>query len=165
MNETLESEDDRSWMRFALSLARSAKVLGEVPVGALVVCDGRLISSGFNLRETLKIASAHAEHLAIERAARVLDRWRLGDCTLYVTLEPCLMCAGLIYQARLRRVVFGAFDPKGGALGSLYSIHQDQRLNHRYQVEGACLGTDAARLLSEFFAERRIEQKKSPPQA
>lgn len=157
------SDIDLSWMQLALSLARSAALRGEVPVGAVIVCENRLISTGFNLRETLRTATAHAEHLAIDRAARQLDRWRLSDCDLYVTLEPCLMCAGLIYQARLRRVVFGAYDPKGGALGSLYQLHQDQRLNHRYQVEGNCMSLEAGRLLSDFFAERRRIQKQLCP--
>lgn len=153
-------------MEIALSLARSAPHRGEVPVGALIVHAGRVISSGINLRETLQLPSAHAEFIAIERAAHLLGRWRLNDCDLYVTLEPCLMCAGAIYQARLRRVVYGAYDPKGGALGSLYRIHEDQRLNHRYEVSGGCYETEAAHLLTSFFRQRRQATKtKSPDQA
>ncbi len=154
--------DDLVWMKMALSLARSAIHLGEVPVGAVLVRDGQIVSTGLNLRETWQVPSAHAEFIAIERAANYLGRWRLHDCQLYVTLEPCLMCAGAIYQARLRRVVYGAFDPKGGALGSLYRVHEDQRLNHRYEVCGGCLEADSARLLSSFFSKRRALQKIKP---
>ena len=163
MNLNAFSEKDEFWMNYSLSLAASAASCGEVPVGAVVICDGRLISTGFNLREKLKLPSAHAEFLAIAEASSVLQRWRLSDCELYVTLEPCLMCAGLIHQSRLKRVIFGALDPKGGALGSLYSVHQDQRLNHRYIAEGGCLAPSAAQLLSQFFVQRRtqrLEQKR-----
>ena len=149
---------DEFWMRYALSLAETAASCGEVPVGALIVQNSRIISTGFNLREKLKLPSAHAEFLAIEDAARFLQSWRLSDCELYVTLEPCLMCAGLIYQARLKRVIFGALDPKGGALGSLYSVHQDQRLNHRYAADGGCLAAEAGLMLSQFFGQRRAQQ-------
>lgn len=150
-------------MDLALSLARSASRLGEVPVGAVVVSEGKLISTGINLRERCRMPSAHAEFIAIERASRALGRWRLTECELYVTLEPCLMCAGLIYQARLRRVIYGAYDPKGGALGSLYRVHEDARLNHRYEVIGGYREEDAAQLLSSFFAERRLAQKLKGP--
>ncbi len=158
-NVDTESEDSQ-WMELALSLARCAPHRGEVPVGALIVQAGRVVSSGINLRETWQRPGAHAEFIAIERAASFLGRWRLNDCDLYVTLEPCLMCAGVIYQARLRRVVYGAYDPKGGALGSLYRIHEDQRLNHRYEVSGGCRETEAAQLLTGFFAQRRLAHKK-----
>ncbi|MFY7930157.1 MAG: tRNA adenosine(34) deaminase TadA [Oligoflexus sp.] len=151
---------DDKWMQWALSLARSAAYLQEVPVGAVIVTQDRLISTGLNLRETLAQPIAHAELIAIERAAQILGRWRLTDCDLYVTLEPCLMCAGAIYQARFRRVIFGAWDPKGGALGSLYRIHEDKRLNHRYEVRDSVRLEEASKLLSNFFSARR---KKTDP--
>ncbi|RZA15962.1 MAG: nucleoside deaminase [Proteobacteria bacterium] len=146
---------DTAWMRYALSLAEAAALQMEVPVGAIVVHEGRIIGTGINLRESLKQASAHAELLAIEEASRYLGAWRLQNCTLYVTLEPCLMCAGVIYQARLPRVVYGAKDPKGGAVGSLYQLNEDTRLNHRYEVASGLLAADSARLLSGFFQRKR----------
>lgn len=146
---------DRFWMNYALSLAEAAAMQNEVPVGAVVVRKGRLIGSGINLRESIKQASAHAELLAIEEASRCLDAWRLQDCTLYVTLEPCLMCAGAIYQARLPRVVYAAKDPKAGALGSLFQLNEDGRLNHRYGVEHGLGAEESASLLSGFFKRRR----------
>ena len=142
-------------MRLAISLALQAKALNEVPVGAIIVADGKIIASGFNLRETTRKATAHAELLAIEEASLIRGSWRLNNCDLFVTLEPCLMCAGVIYQARLRRVVFGALDPKAGALGSLYKVHEDQRLNHRYIAQGGILETECGTLLRSFFAEKR----------
>ena len=154
--------DDHFWMYYALSLAEAAALQNEVPVGAVVVHNGRMIGTGINLRESIKQASAHAEMLAIEEASRFLKAWRLQDCTLYVTLEPCLMCAGAIYQARLPRVVFAAKDPKGGALGSLYQLNEDSRLNHRYEVSSGLLVDESARLLSSFFQLKR-GKKASPP--
>lgn len=148
-------EIDTSWMNLALSLAESAIALDEVPVGAVIVRNNRLISTGINLRESLHQASAHAELLAIEEASRYLNAWRLQDCTLYVTLEPCLMCAGLIYQARLPRVVYGARDAKGGALGSLYQLNEDQRLNHRYSTTEGILAAESSSMLSGFFRRKR----------
>ncbi len=147
-------------MQWALSLARHAGHLDEVPVGAVIVANDRLISTGLNLREALHQPIAHAELIAIERAAQILGRWRLTDCDLYVTLEPCIMCAGAIYQARFRRVIYGAWDPKGGALGSLYRMHEDTRLNHRYEVRDGVCSEEAAQLLSSFFARRR---RRPPP--
>ncbi len=155
---TIVSNRDESWMRYALSLAESAALLLEVPVGAIVVKDDRIIGTGLNLRESTHQANAHAEMLAIEEASRFLGAWRLTDCTLYVTLEPCLMCAGVIYQARVPRVVYGAKDPKGGALGSLYRLNEDVRLNHRYSVESGVLEAECAQILSRFFKRKREEK-------
>jgi tRNA(adenine34) deaminase len=149
---------DEKWMRFAQSLAAHAAALGEVPVGAVIVADERIVSTGFNLREITRQATAHAELLAIQQASRVLESWRLSDCELYVTLEPCIMCAGVIHQARLKRVIFGAYDPKGGALGSLYQINEDQRLNHRYPALGGVLQHECSAQLSAFFAARRQQK-------
>ena len=148
--------DDNQYMQLALSLAKTAAKLGEVPVGAIVVnSNGKIIGTGFNLKETKQQAYAHAEFLAISQAAQNISSWRLLDCTLYVTLEPCLMCAGLIYQSRIKRVVFGTHDPKGGGLGSLYQVHQDHRLNHSFQVEHGVCQEKAAKILKDFFAARR----------
>ncbi len=154
----MSEELDRFWMDYALSLAEAAALLDEVPVGAVVVHKGRLIGSGINLRESTMLASAHAEFLAMEEASRFLKAWRLQDCTLYVTLEPCLMCAGAIYQARIPRVVYGARDPKGGALGSLFQLNTDSRLNHRYSVEEGLGAEESAKLLSGFFRKKRVKK-------
>lgn len=143
------------WMRLCLSLAETAASLGEVPVGAALVYQDKLIATGFNLRETKHDSSAHAEMLAIRRGSEVLSQWRLSDCDLYVTLEPCVMCAGALSQARIRHVYFGASDPKGGALGSLYQIHDDQRLNHRFPITGNILHEECGQLLKTFFKARR----------
>lgn len=146
---------DEAWMREALALAREAAARGEVPVGAVIVCGERLLASGHNERESRQLPTAHAEIVAITRAAARLGSWRLDDCTLYVTLEPCPMCAGAIVQARLPRVVYGADDPKAGAVVSLYEILTDPRLNHRCDVVAHILATESVELLSQFFRNRR----------
>jgi tRNA(adenine34) deaminase len=142
-------------MRLALKEAIAAFEKGEVPVGCVVVKDGRVIGRGHNLRETLHDPTAHAEMIALTAAAEQLQNWRLDDCTLYVTLEPCPMCAGAIVNARVPRVVFGASDPKAGACGTLFNVVQDARLNHRAQLSAGVLAEDAAALLKTFFRERR----------
>ena len=146
---------DEYWMGLALSLARSAKHIDEVPVGAVIVHQSGLVSTGFNLREKTQDPSAHAEMIAIRKASKILGSWRLGECSLYVTLEPCLMCAGAIYQSRFKKVVFGASDPKGGAMGSLYSIQEDERLNHRFEVSSGVLADECSNILSSFFRAKR----------
>jgi len=147
--------DDVTAMRAALVEARRATEHGDVPVGAIVVRDGVVIASAGNQREQLNDPSAHAEVLALRAAAEHLGTWRLDDCTLYVTLEPCVMCAGAIINARVGTVVFGAPDLKAGALGSLYNIAADPRLNHEPVVRHGVLGEESASLLHEFFSERR----------
>ncbi len=142
-------------MRVALALAREAGTLGEVPVGALVARGDRILSQAFNLRETLSDPTAHAERLALALAGRVLNTWRLSGCTLYVTLEPCAMCAGAIVLSRIDRVVYGATDPKAGACQSLYRLTSDLRLNHRPQVVGGVLSEECSEVLKTFFQERR----------
>ncbi len=142
-------------MQQALTLARAAAAAGEVPVGAVLVKDGQLLASGANAREQAKSPLRHAEMDAIAAAAATLQAWRLSGCTLYVTLEPCLMCAGAIYQARLDRVVFGALDPKAGAMGSLYRVHEDLRLNHRLPVTAGVLAAESSEVLKAFFRARR----------
>jgi tRNA(adenine34) deaminase len=150
-------------MRLAISLAESAQSLGDVPVGALIVKDNAIVSTGFNHREMDQMSLGHAEIVAIERACKRLKNWRLIDCTLYVTLEPCLMCAGAVIQARIPQVFFGATDPKGGAFGSLYSIHEDTRLNHNVLCTQGILGNECSGLLKEFFKNRRIDKEEKQP--
>lgn len=142
-------------MRQALELAAEASRLGEVPVGALIVCDGRVVSQAYNLRETLHDPTAHAERLALSLAGRALGTWRLDGCTLYVTLEPCAMCAGAIVQARIARLVFGAPDPKAGACTSLYRLTNDPRLNHRVPLTSGILAKECGAILTRFFQARR----------
>lgn len=146
--------DDSSWMRLALDEAVAAAALGEVPVGALVVRGGELIAKAHNRRETGKNALAHAECLAIAEACRVLGGWRLWECELYVTLEPCPMCAGAIINSRLCRVVYGARDPKAGCCGSVTDLFA-LPFNHRPEVVGGVLGEDCSDVLRTFFKARR----------
>ncbi len=142
-------------MRQALTMAHEALAMGEIPVGAVVVKEGRILSQAYNLRETLHDPTAHAERLALTLAGRALGSWRLDGCTLYVTLEPCPMCAGAIVQSRIDRVVYGASDPKAGACDSLYRLVSDLRLNHRSQVSSGCLREECSAILSDFFQQRR----------
>jgi len=151
----MDEASNVAFMQLALEQAQLAAELGEVPVGAVVVLGGEVVTAAHNRREVDASPSAHAEFLALSEAARKLGRWRLSDCTVYVTLEPCLMCAGLMLQARIGRCVFGAFDPKAGALGSLYRVHEDTRLNHTFEVEGGVCAEESANLLSRFFLQLR----------
>lgn len=151
--------DDLIYMGLALEQARAAAELGEVPVGAVVVAGDRVVASAYNRREIDASPSAHAEFLALSRAAQALGRWRLSDCTVYVTLEPCVMCAGLMHQARIARCVYGAADPKAGALGSLYAIHEDTRLNHIFEVKAGVREEESAELLSKFFSQLRTKKR------
>ncbi len=162
MFEDEPSEFDRLMMGHALGLAREAVALGEVPVGAVVVRSGQIISQAFNLRETLCDPTAHAERMALTLAGQALGTWRLDGCTLYVTLEPCPMCAGAIVQSRLARVVYGARDPKAGACDTLYRIVSDPRLNHRAVVIGGVLGDECGAVLTEFFQARRPSRAPRP---
>lgn len=151
---------DQFWMKRALAQAIAAQKVDEVPVGAIVVCDGRIIGEAHNGREQLKDPTAHAEMIAITQAAASLGDWRLERCTLFVTLEPCPMCAGAILLARIPRVVFGASDPKAGAVVSLFQLLTDSRLNHCADVVGGVLGRECGELLSRFFATKRALGKK-----
>jgi tRNA(adenine34) deaminase len=150
---------DLAMMRQALVLAREAIELGEVPVGAVVVRDGRIVSQAFNLRETYQDPTAHAERVALTLAGRALGSWRLEDCTLYVTLEPCTMCAGAIILSRVDRLVYGAADPKAGACESLYRLVEDPRFNHRPDVTAGVLADDCGELLTQFFRARRPSRR------
>ncbi len=142
-------------MREALALAREAGERGEVPVGAVVTFEGRVVGRGSNARESSCDPTAHAELLAIQDAARTLGRWRLTGVTLFVTLEPCAMCAGAMVLARIDRLVYAAGDPKAGAVGSLMDLSADPRLNHRFEVERGLLAEEAGELLRAFFKARR----------
>ena len=146
--------DDISFMQLALQEAEKAAHLKEVPVGAVVVRNGAVVGKGFNLRETEKNALRHAELIAIDEACKSLGGWRLCGCTLYVTLEPCPMCAGAIVNSRIERVVYGARDPKAGALGSVFNL-LDHPLNHIPGVTGGVLEEECGALLREFFAQLR----------
>ena len=150
---------DRAMMSRALELAAEARNLGEVPVGALVVRSGRIIAQAHNLRETLHDPTAHAERLALTWAGRALGAWRLDGCVLYVTLEPCAMCAGAIVLSRIARLVYGATDPKAGACESLYRLASDPRLNHRPEITSGVLAAECGEILKEFFQERRRFRK------
>ena len=149
---------DEVYMSMALEQARRAAEIGEVPIGAVVVCDGAVVAHGMNRREVDHDPAGHAEFLAIREAANRLERWRLSDCTVYVTLEPCPMCAGLMHQARIARCVYAVADPKAGALGSLYDLSSDERLNHRFDVISGILAEESGSLLRGFFRELRGER-------
>ncbi|MDA0999057.1 MAG: tRNA adenosine(34) deaminase TadA [bacterium] len=145
----------------ALRLAERAWQAGDVPVGAVLVRDGEILGRGFNQREASTDPTAHAEILALREAAEKVDLWRLDGTTMYVTLEPCPMCAGALVNARIGRLVYGAADPKGGACGSLFEIHNDSRLNHRFPITGGVLAEECAQLLRGFFEERRREAREA----
>jgi tRNA(adenine34) deaminase len=168
MSQELGQHCDEFWMRQAIteaqkslhpsSPARRAPVLhpsSDVPIGALCIYENRIIGCGHNRREADNDPTAHAEIIALRQAAHTLGQWRLKGVTLYVTLEPCPMCAGAIWLSRLERLVFGAWEPKSGACGSIFDIPRDPRLNHRPQVKGGVLETECAALLEEFFRGRR----------
>ncbi len=154
-------QSDLTYMAMAMEEARDAAAMGEVPIGAVVVCDGAVVARAHNRRETDKDPLAHAEILAIREAAARLERWRLSDCTLYVTLEPCPMCAGAMHQARIDRLVYATTDSKAGAVGSLYDLSDDERLNHRFAVTTGVLAQESAELLRAFFADLRDKGKDS----
>jgi tRNA(adenine34) deaminase len=151
---------DEHFMRRALQQAELAVQQDEVPVGAIVVHANKIIATAFNQREQLADPTAHAEMIAITQAASHLNSWRLIDCTLFVTLEPCPMCAGAILQSRIPRVVYGALDPKAGAVVSLYQLLNDPRLNHRCEVVGGVLASDCGQILTDFFERKRKLGKK-----
>ena len=149
-------------MRLALAQAREALTADEVPVGAVAVFEGRVVGRAHNQRELLRDPTAHAEMLALTQAAEALGRWRLSGVTLFVTLEPCAMCAGAMVLARIERLVYGATDPKAGAVESLYRLLDDDRLNHRVPSTGGVLADECGALLSEFFRKRRSSSAQAP---
>jgi tRNA(adenine34) deaminase len=154
-------QTDITCMTLALSAARQAAAHGDVPVGAVVLSDGEVIGTGYNCREQLQDPHGHAEMIAIRRASRRLRSWRLENCEIFVTLEPCVMCAGAILQARMRRLVFGCLDPKAGAVESLYRLCEDLRLNHQLPVTGGVLAQESKALLADFFAQLRTKKRQA----
>jgi len=149
------TREDEQFMRLALDQAKIAEENGDVPIGAVIVHQNQIIGKAYNQREQLKDPTAHAEIIALTQAAAALQSWRLTGCTMYVTLEPCPMCAGALVLARIDRLVYGCDDPKTGACKSLYNIVQDERLNHRLEVTTGVLADDCSRLLQDFFQQKR----------
>ncbi|QJI69948.1 nucleoside deaminase [Staphylococcus haemolyticus] len=152
--------NDEYYMKLAIEEAKKAQKLGEVPIGAIIV-KNNVIASAHNLRETAQLPTAHAEHIAIERASKVLGSWRLEGCTLYVTLEPCVMCAGAIVMSRIPKVVYGATDPKGGCSGSLMNLLEESQFNHRAEIVKGVLEQECGDLLRNFFRELRLKKSKT----
>ena len=155
-----QQEADAFYMRKAMDEAQAAEALAEVPIGAVIVHQGRIIGSGFNRRETSNDPTTHAEMVAIREAAAHLDSWRLLDSTLYVTLEPCTMCMGAIILARIPRLVYACRDPRAGAVGSIYDFSRDERFNHRVAVTEGVLQEECSALLSGFFRKLREQKRK-----
>ncbi len=153
--QTPAEEGDARWIREALRLAQAAREADEVPVGCVIVHEDRVIARAHNQRETLRDPTAHAEMIAITQAADALDSWRLEGCTLYVTLEPCAMCAGAMVLARLDRLVYGADDPKAGAVASVFRLLDEPRLNHRVRLTGGVLAEPCGAMLTGFFQAKR----------
>jgi len=149
--------DDQQYMRVAIEAAKIAEENGDVPIGAVIVFENQIIGKAYNQREQLSDPTAHAEIIALTQAAAALQSWRLNGCTMYVTLEPCPMCAGALVLARMDKLVYGCDDPKTGACKSLYNIVQDERLNHRLEVTSGVLAEECSKLLQDFFLRRRIE--------
>ena len=158
-----EGAPDEHYMRQALREAQKAFEADEVPVGAVIVHEGRVIARAHNQKETLSDPTAHAEMIAITQATSALERWRLTGCVMYVTLEPCVMCAGAMVLARLGRLVYGADDPKAGAVSTLYRILSDERLNHRADVTAGILAEECGEILSAFFDKKRTDSRKNNP--
>jgi tRNA(adenine34) deaminase len=154
-----DGNNNGDWMAEALAEANKARMIDEVPVGAVIVQEGSIIARAHNLRESSRSPIAHAEILAIEHAAKVLGRWRLYDCVMVVSLEPCCMCAGAMIQARMQGLVYGASDPRHGAAGSVMNIVNNPHLNHRLQAVGGVRREEAAQFLSDFFRQRRAVKK------
>jgi len=153
--ESVLTDSDQRYMRLAIDAAQVAEENGDVPIGAVIVYQNQVIGRAYNQREQLKDPTAHAEIIALTQAASFIGSWRLHGCTIYVTLEPCPMCAGALVLGRLDRLVYGCPDPKTGACGSLYDIVRDERLNHRLEVTPGVLAQDCANLLQAFFQKRR----------
>jgi len=149
------TKNDEQYMKLAIDQANIAEENGDVPIGAVIVCKDQIIGKAYNQKEQLKDPTAHAEIIALTQAAAYMQTWRLNGCTMYVTLEPCPMCAGALVLARIDRLVYGCDDPKTGAVKSLYNIVQDERLNHRLEVDSGVLADECAELLQRFFQKRR----------
>ena len=154
-----EPQTDQRYMRMAIDQAMIAEEDGDVPIGCVVVYKNRVIGKGYNQREKLQDPTAHAEMIALTAASEFIGSWRLHDCTMYVTLEPCSMCAGALVLARIDKLVYGCDDPKTGAVKSLYNIVQDDRLNHHIEVSSGVLAEECSKMLSDFFAGRREKKR------
>lgn len=154
-----EIKQDKRFMADALDQAQIAKENGDVPIGCVIVKNGQIIAKGYNQREQLQDPTAHAEIIALTAASAAVQSWRLHDCTIYVTFEPCTMCAGALVLARIDRLVYGCDDPKAGAVKSLYNIPTDERLNHIVEVTSGVLADNCSNILSDFFEKRRNENK------
>jgi tRNA(adenine34) deaminase len=157
-------KEDEQYMRIAIEQAKTAEENGDIPIGVVIVYKNQIIAKAYNQREQLRDPTAHAEIIALTQAAAAKESWRLNGCTMYVTLEPCPMCAGALVLARVDRLVYGCDDPKAGACKSLYNIVQDERLNHRLEVTSGVLQEQCRQQLQEFFSRRREENKKNNKQ-
>jgi tRNA(adenine34) deaminase len=155
--DSIKPSVDEQYMRIALAQAQIAEENGDVPIGAVIVHKNTIIAKAYNQREQLQDPTAHAEIIALTQAAAALGNWHLNDCTIYVTLEPCCMCAGALVLARIERLVYGCDDPKTGAVKSLYNIVQDKRLNHHIEVTSGVLADECSQILQDFFKKRRAE--------
>jgi tRNA(adenine34) deaminase len=161
ISDSIKPSIDEQYMRIAIAQAQVAEENGDVPIGAVIVHNNKIIAKAYNQREQLQDPTAHAEIIALTQAAAALENWHLNDCTMYVTLEPCCMCAGALVLARIDRLVYGCDDPKTGAVKSLYNIVGDKRLNHRVDVTSGVLAEECSALMQDFFARRRSENKDS----
>ena len=150
---------DKYFMNLALKEAKKARDLGEVPIGSVIVRDEKVIARGYNKRELLKNPLAHAEIIALNSASEKLDSWRLIDCTIYVTIEPCIMCAGAIVNSRIKRLVIGAMDPKMGACGSVLDLVRNEKLNHRVDLSTGVLEYESSKIMKDFFKDLRRKKK------
>ena len=153
-------EEERHFMKMAIEEAEKAQELGEVPIGAVLVHKGEVIARGYNLRETTQKTTSHAECIVIDQANEQIGSWRLEECTLYVTLEPCPMCAGAILQSRIPHLVYGAYDPKAGCAGTLMNLLDDERFNHRTSIQSGVMEVECREMLSSFFRNLREKKKK-----
>lgn len=151
--------DDEKYMKLAIKQAKKAAAIDEVPIGCVIVHDGKIIGRGYNRRNTDKSTLAHAEIIAIKKASKVLGDWRLEECTMYVTLEPCQMCAGAIVQARIPRVVIGSMNPKAGCCGSILNLLQVEKFNHQVETQTGVLAEECSSMLTEFFRNLRLKKK------
>jgi len=161
--QSMNLTDDMTYMQTAIAEAQLARAKGEVPIGAVIVHEGQIIGRGHNLRETSNDPTSHAEMVAIRQAAKAIGHWRLLETTLYVTLEPCVMCMGAIILARIPRLVYACRDPRAGAVGSIYDFSSDERFNHKVEVVEGVLGAECSALLSGFFQELRAGRKAAKP--
>ena len=155
----LYMEKEIKYMRQAIKEAHKAELIDEVPIGCVIVRDDRIVARGHNVRETKKTSLGHAEMVAIAKANKKLDKWRLEDCDIYITLEPCIMCAGAIIQSRFKRVIYGASDVKGGALGSSINVLDAKNINHHPEIVSGVLKEECSKLLSDYFKKKREEKR------